>query len=1382
MAEPSPTRADLERLRRQKRLKELEEKRIRARSAANGQTPQFDIPVDPSKQSGALNTDPLDRVVDSFQNYNPQSGAGIKGPLDAFLFKGVNALTGGALQRAGNEAFEGTVQEGFGDQAVKASDTFPVGAVSGQIAGSAAQLVPAQRAVSVGRNLPVIKPIVDAVGKTRAGSYLGRLASGSAAWAGESALQGATTVAEEQSAYTGEKPTLESRGDLAKQIATMNLGDVGVDLPLLKDAPINVLGPVASSVARRVGTGIATQGASVTPEHVRKSVQASTGRLSGGPEQMRSVAEVIDAELAGGLRPQAIAAVQRLLKGSGLTSDDIMTLNRTVSERANAATGAAVGRKSIGQLYDEVLNDPSGPIYRPQASLNILGVLRERRMNMDRGDGSAGIIGGESRALRDSQKQILEQSARDNLGQGSRVGLSDQVAEAKSALSSEYNRVLAAAPSTGPGADTLKQILLPDPNKSSVLSRRAKNAGFVKVGQNGRQTPDVDAYINARPYEAAHWMRSKLSQASRSAQGAERMVLGNTVEQLDDVLDQLDTYAATKRQWGTEESLLGAQKFGDRLFGGANSSLMNNPGMRDELIRSFDALPDSQKPIALVSIRDAALGRMQGGPAGQSARLTALTSDAAIDFFNRVGARGFADDLTTIKNEQSYLNTFDPDTQSRTGPNQQAVANAPSLYGSTASNAVRADGQGMGVIPIELAASQVAPGLSGWYAGYRGLKAVANKAFDLRNATKEDMTRFLMARPNRQELPMRGQSPAPGGVPNAPPSPRGPSGGSTPPNAGTPGPEFPHVVRHDDGQEWGFKTRAEAEEFAARPSPPSAPAGALPMKSDEPVKNGLPIVIDRHGGVMGAAAGFSAAPDVNGDGRVSLPERLSATTLGGIVGRGAKKGAQRLNKTRPAGMQQYEQARLQVVMSRPDLKPGTPEYQAAVVQQMKDSGYGGPQNKHLKAALGEMDEAPKTPAPPATSEEAFDSVVTDNKYLLAHTRTPEEKIEGLSAIVNAPIPGLSHEQRYEMLRRSFDNYIADVGEKSWYGGKNNTIFNPIMSKQEIADSLLSKPGARIEHLLDDFSWVLSGKDPAKLSPNHQSQLDALVADFGESILKPPNPIAAGSAPKYKANLDAVGDILGDDPVSNGLPMLANPTAQGGVIGAGAGAMAPADSNEERLRNMAIGGALGAGAGKIDAGRRALPMMQNGPGGGLQRGQTSAAIRDGLREAGGRSRAPVSIETGRPIEPLPDNLRQVVDASTPIPGVKPSSRADVSPSQARGQLRDDLLRQGDDPQQVDQLIELLGDDAVNVLRDSQLGPAVSRGYQSGTSEGGGLALLVGALGLAGAYTAIKMAMRDSGNTKATAEDVNRAIEKTAPVQNLPTAPSRKPLGLPMKRAS
>ena len=695
-------------------------------------------------QQGALGdfTSGLDRFVDSVENFNPQPDAGIHSPADAFLFKGVNALTGGALQRGANEAFEGTVQEGYGDRAVRASDSYPIGGAAGQITGMAGQLIPASRALGVAKNIPGVKQVVDAAGKTRASSYLGRLATGMGAWTAESGFQGATTLAEENSAYTGERPTLGDRADMAARMATMDLEDVGVQTPFVKNVPLNVLGPVGTSLARRAGTGIASQGASVTPKPVRQSVQESTGRISGGPEQMRAVAEVIDAELVGGLRPQAIAAVHRILKHSGLTDSDISALNAEVSKRMQAGTGGTAGRQTVGQLYVDILEET-----KPQASENILAVLRERRLNVRRNDNSAGIIRSGTRDLRDSQKDVLEQSARDNLGDGTRIGVLDQADEAKAALSAEYDRILATAPTTGPGADTLRQLVLADPNKSTILSRRAKNAGFIKTNKQGQQTPDVDAYVKARPYEAAHWMRSRLSQASRSAQGSERMVLGNTVEQLDEVLDGWDTYAATKRAWGTEEGLVKARTFGDRLFGGSNSSLMNNPGMRDELVRAFDELPEKQKPIALASIRDAALGKMQGGPAGQQARLTAVTSDAAIDFFHQVGAPRFADDLLAIKNEQAFLNSFDPAANSRTAPNQQAVSGAPQLYNSTIANAV--DNSTPGTLLGEGALMAFAPHYQGLYAAYRGSRMLANAGFGTRPETLEDMTRFLMARPNQ---------------------------------------------------------------------------------------------------------------------------------------------------------------------------------------------------------------------------------------------------------------------------------------------------------------------------------------------------------------------------------------------------------------------------------------------------------------------------------------------------------------------------------------------------------------------------------------------------------------------------------------------------------
>lgn len=752
MAEPTATREELEQLRKRKRLMDLEQKRgggqsrytpreqarISARAQASGlPTPNFDAVPDPANQRGAIQdmASAIDRTVDSFENFNPQPDAGINSPMDAFLFKGVNAVTGGGLQRAGNEAFEGTVQEGFGDRAVIAANTYPVGSTAGQMAGMGAQIAPAQRALGIAKSIPGIKQTVNAAGKTRLGSYAGRLGTGMAAWTGESALQGATTLAEEGSAYTGETPSIGDRINSAGQMAAMDLGDMGVSVPFVKDVPINVLGPIGASVARRAGTGIATQGASITPQGVRQSVQASTGRISGGPEQMRAVAEIIDAELAGGLRPQAIAAVHRLLKGSGLTSDDVTTLNREVRNRLDAGASSGGSRKTVGQLYSEILDDPNGPLYKPQASLNIVATLRERRMNSTPGDGSAGVIGSTLRDLRDTQKDFLEESAKNNLGETTRKGVAEQVEAVQNDISAEYERILAAAPAAGPGADTLRTLVKADPSKGSILRRRAKNAGL-----------SVDDYIDKNPYAAAHWMRSRLSSDARSATGRERGDLLDTVSQLDEVLDGFDAYKATKQSWGTEQGVLNARDFGKSLFGGPNSTKMNDPGLRAELVDRFKALSPREQEVALISIRDAALGRMQGGPKNQQARLTALTSDAAIDFFEQIGAKSFSDDLMLIKDEQGFHNAYDPSFGPRTAPNQQAISQAPDLYGSTLSNAVRADGQGMGVIPVELAASQFAPGLSGWYAAYRGMKAAANKAFDLRNATKEDMTRFLMSR------------------------------------------------------------------------------------------------------------------------------------------------------------------------------------------------------------------------------------------------------------------------------------------------------------------------------------------------------------------------------------------------------------------------------------------------------------------------------------------------------------------------------------------------------------------------------------------------------------------------------------------------------------
>ena len=81
----------------------------------------------------------------------------------------------------------------------------------------------------------------------------------------------------------------------------------------------------------------------------------------------------------------------------------------------------------------------------------------------------------------------------------------------------------------------------------------------------------------------------------------------------------------------------------------------------------------------------------------------------------------------------------------------------------------------------------------------------------------------------------------------------------------------------------------------------------------------------------------------------------------------------------------------------------------------------------------------------------------------------------------------------------------------------------------------------------------------------------------------------------------------------------------------------------------------------------------------------------------------------------------------------------------------------------------------MLRVRQLGPAVSRVIDSYAGDGGeGLGILLGLLGAGGAATAIQMAMRDSGNTKATMQDVMRALDRASrQSRGLPPTPQIKP---------
>lgn len=86
-------------------------------------------------------------------------------------------------------------------------------------------------------------------------------------------------------------------------------------------------------------------------------------------------------------------------------------------------------------------------------------------------------------------------------------------------------------------------------------------------------------------------------------------------------------------------------------------------------------------------------------------------------------------------------------------------------------------------------------------------------------------------------------------------------------------------------------------------------------------------------------------------------------------------------------------------------------------------------------------------------------------------------------------------------------------------------------------------------------------------------------------------ISREKAAELGIEVDAPAQTVPAKPAQSGIPALSNPTAQGAIIGGITGGAAPADSNEERLRNMLVGGGLGAVAGRADRGRmmNAAPM-------------------------------------------------------------------------------------------------------------------------------------------------------------------------------------------------
>ena len=543
------------------------------------------------------------------------------------------------------------------------------------------------------------------------------------------------------------------------------------------------------------------------------------------------------------IRPQSIAAFNRLLSKSGLSNSDIARLHSEVSNRQSSLKGLPAGaqnRKRAFQHYMEVLAEDEGSaLYNPQAAANILMTVQERANNARPGDGSRGIVGAAVKADRASQVPFLEDSAQ-NVAQGSRIGTGELVESTRKQLRAQYDEVLDPSQISEQGQQAALEMI------ESIRPLLDGPSGL-KVQAAAEGVP-IDELIARNPMKALHWIQSAARRKAQSSDPNRGAYAALRSRALPVIENNVPAYRALRKDYASNEGLDKAKTFGDKLFGGANSQAIQNPGMRAELVKDFNSLTDLEKQAALVSIRDKALGRISGGADEAPARLSSMNDRNVLDFLEQIGQKDFADDIRAIGRENQLLSVADagnPLRQSATFSNAQARAEAPALYQSGVANAV--DNSTPGTLLGEGMLMAFAPHYQGAYAAYRGGRLAASMGLGTRKKTLEDMTRFLMSR--NDDLPANALAP------------RGGPSASTPAVQNALAPQVAPSVQ------------------APQPSPVN--------------RNGLGNTTG--GAVIGGVSGGAMAQDLDGDGEVSLEERYLQAAGGAVVGAGGGRAVGKLD-------------------------------------------------------------------------------------------------------------------------------------------------------------------------------------------------------------------------------------------------------------------------------------------------------------------------------------------------------------------------------------------------------------------------------------------------------------------------------------------------------
>jgi len=737
---------------------------------------------------------------------------------------------------------------------------------------------------------------------------------------------------------------------------SQGMGDIGRGLEVAKDDafnPIAAIAPAGASAIFRAGKYVKSGGQSFTPDAVAARVDQALTPSSG---------QTLPATLVGAIDPAAERQLVRLLSNEGGFGKDDITAALTAFEQS--IEGGMEGAALASRLKD-VFAEQLGERARKPIDDFLQGAGNRK-------GGESGRIVGETVA-EDAPRlsQFLEDSANSRFGSANRYDTLEAAEQEMERIGQEgYETVFRNQPTNRPGVESLKEAV-----QFFAGSELAKPLRQIAAGK----MMDIDQMIQVDPRRAAHWMQHTANLKARQASDAGDTVLANAYRDMrEQLLRRLEAdgvapgYKKARMEFGDEFSNASALNFGDRFITVADDQMKLG-----KLLKEMEGMTPTEREAAFLSIRDAVLRPAMRRTEGGLPRMAIIGREPVLNALERLGPEGtaFANDVRKTAERVQRTQQIDPRTGSNTMNKQEAAQFAEK---SVANPLVRALGNTMqnmgGDAAISGATGVFSPVMTGRAMLRKGGDMLANGRQGKIDALTELLTRDVGSAPR---APMSGDPTA--GPANA----LGGSGG-------------------------GSVSQSPAQQGVNALAPVKARGNAGFIRPD----GGDAIM-----SASGAVTGGTFAPDMDGDGSVSLKERLAAGLAGGAAGYGLSRGGGAALKAIPPGyaarMEQAADVESIVnVLGTTNGKPKTSFTRAATAEEVEDASLqaiddiaealrskglapDGATGRH-QAQMHVMD---GTRGPDDVPMRAFRQVARD-RLAARGLEAPEELLRGESAMTN----------------------------------------------------------------------------------------------------------------------------------------------------------------------------------------------------------------------------------------------------------------------------------------------------------------------------------------------------------------------------------------------